>query len=180
MPRLFHANRPKINRCDIECRFRAPVNRRRHQADDIVRAQAVHHIGEKRERCPTAQWPHQCDRKKVRRELQRTEDRSEQSRQEIDPTRALKHVDRDQHRHEKRNDFQDHAKTFLRSFHEFVVNLYAADSRVDGKEAEQKRNREQGKRVDGAETSTIRTIERQIGRRCGGFSMNEISSGRAL
>ena len=93
-------------------------------------------VGQQRERRATAERTHQGERKKIGRKMERRENRSEQTSQQVNSARAFEHADADQHRDQERNDFQDHAEPFLRTFDEFLVDLDPARGGVDRKKAQ--------------------------------------------
>src|SRR5438270_13849765 len=93
MPRLFDADRSEIDRRDVEGRLSAAINGRRHQADDVLRAEPMNDVGEQRERRAAAERTHQGQWEKIGRELERRQNRREQTRQQIDSTGAFEHAD---------------------------------------------------------------------------------------
>ncbi len=74
MPRLFYSHGSKVNRRNVKCCLRAPINRRGRQTNDVVGSQAMHNVREQSERRAPAQRSHQSKREEVGWKLQRRKD----------------------------------------------------------------------------------------------------------
>ena len=70
----FYSHRSKVNRHNVKCCLRAPINRCGRQTNNAVWPQAMNNVREPSERRASAQRSHQSQRKEVAWKLQRRKD----------------------------------------------------------------------------------------------------------